>query len=207
MIVRDLLLGPKRYKDLLAGLPGIGTNLLADRLREMTTLGIAEQVVLPPPAGSTVYRLTETGMALEPVLMAIARWGARFMGERREDDWLSPSAYFLAMRAVFNPAKAKRDECFEVRVGEKVFEVRVAGGRCTTREGQPPAPDVVIALDVEALNALLVEDLPPALALTRGLVTVKGDLDALERFVGMFRIHFPSPAVASLTRPLPDCQA
>ncbi len=192
MIARDLLLGPKRYKDLLAGLPGIGTNLLASRLREMASLGIVEQVVLPPPAGSTVYQLTETGLALEPVVMAIARWGARFMGKRREDDWLSPNAYFLAMRAVFNPAMARRDECFEMRVGEQIFEVKVEGGRCTTREGVPAEPTAVITLDVETLNALLLDGLPAAEALALRRARVEGDEGALERFVAMFRFHLPA---------------
>src|SRR5712692_11476763 len=63
LLVRDLLLGPKRYKDLLAGLPGIGTNLLADRLHELEGAGLIERTVLPPPAGSTVYQLTEAGQA------------------------------------------------------------------------------------------------------------------------------------------------
>jgi DNA-binding HxlR family transcriptional regulator len=194
LIVRDLLLGPKRYKDLLAGLPGIGTNLLADRLKEMAALGIVEQAVLPPPAGSTVYRLTEAGLALEPVVMAIARWGARWLGARREDDWLSATAYFLAMRAVFNPEAAERDECFEVRVGERVFEVKVEGGRCSTKEGQAEAPGSVITLDVETLHALLIEGLPPAEALASGRASVEGDEKALGRFVNMFGIHLPQPA-------------
>src|SRR5438874_11180060 len=73
LIVRDLVLGPKRYKDLLEGLPGIGTNLLADRLHEMERLGLVERTVLPPPAGSTVYQLTAAGEGLEPALFAIGR--------------------------------------------------------------------------------------------------------------------------------------
>src|SRR2546427_12402137 len=77
LIVRDLLVGPKRYKDLLIGLPGIGTNLLADRLRELEGAGILRRTVLPPPAGSTVYELTSSGQALEPVILALGRWGAR----------------------------------------------------------------------------------------------------------------------------------
>src|SRR5262252_5679614 len=68
LIIRDLLVGPKRYKDLLDGLPGIGTNLLAARLRELEKKGIVRRTVLPPPAASTVYELTETGQALEPAM-------------------------------------------------------------------------------------------------------------------------------------------
>src|SRR5436305_7874524 len=80
LLVRDLLLGPKRYKDLLEGLPGIGTNLLAARLRELERAEVIERHALPPPAGSTVYQLTPTGEALQPVMMSIGRWGGRFLG-------------------------------------------------------------------------------------------------------------------------------
>src|SRR5437763_15979991 len=83
LIVRDLLLGPKRYTDLLDGLPGIGTNLLALRLREMEQAGLVERAVLPPPVGSAVYQLTAAGRALAPVMVSLGRWGARFLGEPR----------------------------------------------------------------------------------------------------------------------------
>src|SRR5919202_4903626 len=80
LIVRDLLTGPKRYTDLLAGLPGIGTNLLATRLRELEQHGLVARRVLPPPAGSTVYELTDVGQTLEPVVLALGRWGRRLLG-------------------------------------------------------------------------------------------------------------------------------
>src|SRR3989442_1936432 len=98
LLVRDLLLGPKRYKDLLNGLPGIGTNLLADRLHELEGAGLIERTVLPPPAGSTVYQLTEAGEALEPAMVALGRLGARFLGAPKKTDVMVPPAYFLAMR-------------------------------------------------------------------------------------------------------------
>src|SRR5437588_10026027 len=102
LIVRDLLLGPKRYKDLLSGLPGIGTNLLADRLKELEGAGLIERAVLPPPAGSTVYQLTERGLAMEPVMIALGRWGARFLGAPNKSDVMVPRAYLVAMRGVFD---------------------------------------------------------------------------------------------------------
>src|SRR5918912_3406990 len=138
LIVRDLLTGPKRYTDLLAGLPGIGTNLLATRLRELEEQGLVTRRVLPPPAGSTVYELTDVGQALEPVIMALGRWGNRFLGARREGDFLSANAYLLAMRGTFRPDRAQGVTArYELHVGEQVFEVTVNDGRCTTREGQP----------------------------------------------------------------------
>src|SRR5438105_13791967 len=97
LLVRDLLLGPKRYKDLLSGLPGIGTNLLAARLKELEAAGLIERTGLPPPAGSAVYQLTETGQASETVMTALARWGARFLAPPKKTDVMVPRAYFVAM--------------------------------------------------------------------------------------------------------------
>src|SRR5919198_3255075 len=90
LIVRDLLIGPKRYSDLLAGLPGIGTNLLAQRLRELEARGLVERSTLPPPAATNVYRLTATGAALEPVVHALGRWGFQFLGLPRPSDAMLP---------------------------------------------------------------------------------------------------------------------
>ena len=76
LVVRELVLGPKRFTDLAAGLPGIGTNILTARLRELEQTGVVERRVLPPPAGSTVYELTPYGRELEPVLLALGRWAS-----------------------------------------------------------------------------------------------------------------------------------
>ncbi len=190
LLIRDLLLGPKRYTDLLAGLPGIGTNLLADRLRELEGAGLIERGVLPPPAGSTVYQLTEVGKALEPVMVALGRWGARFMGAPRKTDALVPRAYFVAMRGTFRPeAAAGINETYEVRIADLLFEVRVERGRLTTSEGRATNPDAVMTLDVETLNALLFGLLTPAAALASGRVQINGDAHALERLVGLFGFH------------------
>lgn len=190
LIVRDLLVGPQRYKDLLAGLPGIGTNLLATRLRELEQEGIVERAVLPPPAGSTVYQLSEAGQALEPVIFAIGRWGSRFLSEKRESDTLVPRAYFVAIRSRFRPEFAvELAEAYELRVDEHVFEVLVKDGRCTTREGGSINPDAVITLGVETLDALLLHGLPPRDAIADGRITMTGDPSLLERFVRMFAIR------------------
>jgi DNA-binding HxlR family transcriptional regulator len=191
LIVRDLLTGPKRYSDLLAGLPGIGTNLLAARLRELSRAGITVRRVLPPPAASTVYELTDVGQELEPVVMALGRWGRRFLGSWTEGEYLSANAYLVAMRVAFRPdAAAGLNETFELRVGEQVFEVRIDDGACVTRETQPAIADVVLTLDVATLGSLLHGQLEPEEARASGLVNVRGDSNGLQRFVGLFA-HFP----------------
>jgi DNA-binding HxlR family transcriptional regulator len=201
LIVRDLLVGPKRYKDLLAGLPGIGTNLLATRLHELEEQGIVQRRVLPPPAGSTVYELTAAGQALEPVVMAVGRWGAGYLASPRESDILLPTAYFVGLRNMFHPeVAAGRKETYELRIGAQVFEVRVEDGRCVTREGPSPAPDVIMRLDITTLNALMRQRLAPADALASGRVVITGDPNALERFVGIFRLIPMAESAGSTSR-------
>jgi DNA-binding HxlR family transcriptional regulator/putative sterol carrier protein len=187
LLVRELLLGPKRYGDLLAASPGIGTNLLADRLREMETMGLVERVTLPPPAGSSVYRLTEAGAELETVVRAIGRWGRRFMGPQREDEKLSIGAYFIALRERFRPERATGlHEAYEFRVDGRVFEVRVDDGACTTSEGSGARPTATFAMDVETLNAIFLGEVTAEQATADGRVEVTGDAEALSRFQEMF---------------------
>ena len=92
LVVRELMHGPKRYTDLLDHLPGIGTNILADRLKELESAGLVEKRKLPPPAASSVYELTPMGRELRPVLHELARFGARLMGppppDALEEGWL-----------------------------------------------------------------------------------------------------------------------
>jgi DNA-binding HxlR family transcriptional regulator len=187
LLVRELLLGPKRYGDLLAAATGIGTNLLAERLREMETGGLVEKVTLPPPAGSTVYRLTDTGQGLEPVVLALGRWGARYMAAPRGDDRLSVGAYFIALRARFRPDLAgDLSEAYEFRVDGRVFEVRIERGRCYTSEGQAGARVASFEIDAEALNDVFMAHMTAAEAIASGRVTVSGDPDALARFQALF---------------------
>lgn len=197
LIVRDLLLGPKRYKDLLEGLPGIGTNLLADRLKEMEEYGLVERANLPPPSGAAVYQLTAAGEGLGPVLQAVGRWGSQFLrGGPRKTDMLMPRSYFLAMRGTFNPqAAGSLRATYELHIDGLVFEVRIADGQITTRETQPSNPDAVMTMNVETLNALLFHLLTPEAALKSGRVQLKGDRGALAKFVGVFAFH----AVAGMT--------
>src|SRR5438270_4362488 len=101
LLVRELLLGPRRYKDLLEGLPGIGTNLLARRLKELQGAGVIEKRTLPAPAGSSVYELTERGRGLEPALVALAGWGLVAMEEPSRTDVLRPAWAVLAFRSMF----------------------------------------------------------------------------------------------------------
>src|SRR5919206_636940 len=121
LVVRELMPGPKRYTDLADHLPGIGTNILAARLRDLETCGVVTKRTLPPPAASRVYELTEYGRALRPVLRELAMWGARSLGPPTADDVLFPGWLENALGTVLAPfAPPGR---FEFRVGEEVASI------------------------------------------------------------------------------------
>src|SRR4028118_1448354 len=118
LLVRELLSGPKRFKDLLWGLPGIGTNLLAARLKSLAGHGVVRRTTLPPPAGSDVYELTELGRALESVVLSLSRWGARLVQEEpRDGDDVRPAWAAMALRSLFEPEAGWSLERYEVRIG------------------------------------------------------------------------------------------
>src|SRR4051794_18138040 len=130
LIVRELLRGPKRYTDLAAGLPGIGTNILAARLRELEQCGLVEKRKLPPPTPVTVYELTEYGQGLNEVLWALARWGARTLGPPGPGDELYPEWGVNALPAIFDPAQAVGvDETWVLKIDDDVVTARVADGK------------------------------------------------------------------------------
>lgn len=181
LVVRELALGPKRFKDLLDGLPGVSTNVLASRLRQLERNGIVERRVLPPPAGSTVYELTEYGLALEPAMLALGRWGARSLGARGEralrSHWLA-----LALKAMFRPEAADgRARAYEVRLREGSFVARVRRRSLEVTAGSAADADLVLEADDDALVALLVG------GPTDGVRVVAGDPGELDRFVELFR--------------------
>jgi len=187
LLVRELLLGPKRYKHLLAGLPGIGTNLLADRLRRLEHAGIVRRSILPPPAGSPVYELTDLGRGLEAAVFALGRWGAYFLQPRKESDAADPGWFFVSIRATFRPeAAAELRESYEFRIDGSPFYARVERGRAETSQGHADDPDVVVTTDLENFIALLSRQLSPGEAVARGRARLEGDEAALERFVEIF---------------------
>ena len=187
LIVRDLFVGPKRYTDLLEGLPGIGTNLLAQRLRELEANGIVEKADLPPPSGATVYRLTPRGSALEPVVFALGRWGFQFLGKPKATDAMLPDPFFLSLRASFKPERARGlTERYAFAIGERRFIVEVADGKPVIREGEATAPAATIIADTATLFALRRRELTVRKAIASGKVRVEGDPKALERFLEVF---------------------
>jgi DNA-binding HxlR family transcriptional regulator len=186
LVVRELVLGPKRFTDLRAGLPGLSPDVLSQRLRELERAGLLRRRKLAPPAGSRVYELTERGLALEPILLELGRWGSQtplLEGEAA----FSADSFVIALRTLFDPAAAAGvDVTVELRLGEDGFRSRVAGGRLELARGSAERPDAVVASSPGALAAVLWHDRPLAEALRTGDVEIEGSAPAVRRFLGAF---------------------
>jgi DNA-binding HxlR family transcriptional regulator len=149
LVVRDLMTGPKRYTDLAASLPGIGTNILAARLKELEESGLVEKRKLPPPAASTVYELTSYGHDLRPVLHELARWGARSLGppplDALEEGWLV-GALDISLSPLAVPGK------LAFRIGDE--EATLVDGLSVP--GIADDPDVLVESDAIGFYHLVV---------------------------------------------------
>lgn len=182
LILRDLLHGPRRYTDLLEGLPGIGTNILAARLRGLEETGIVSKRRLPPPAASTVYELTDYGTELEEVFYALARWGARSLGPPGPGDELYPEWGLNAVAALFSPEAARGlMETYVLNIGGDVFSVRLDNGHMHAEMGAAEDADLVVETDMDTFFRLVSGDVPPRSVLKQGLVTIEGDRAVFER--------------------------
>jgi DNA-binding HxlR family transcriptional regulator len=184
LIVRELVLGPKRFKDLLQMLPAMGTNRLAERLRTLQESGAVVRRTLPPPAGVPVYELTEAGERLAPVVHCLGAWGAGLpLDERADRSTARAELVALGLAGTCDPAlTAELDEAYEFEVGAEHFHVVAAQGRARARSGPPPAGAAVRAeCDLETFFALVTGELQPGAAVRSGRVTVAGDADALDR--------------------------
>src|ERR671930_713404 len=180
LIARELLHGPKRYTDLANGLPGIGTNILAARLRELEDCGVVQKRRLPPPAASTVYELTEYGSGLSEPLYALARWGARTLGPPGPDDELYPEWGVNAFAALFEPEAARGvTETYVLKIDEDVFTARLVNGSLEASVGPCDDADLVFELDMQAFFELTGGALAAREAMKRRRVrVVKGHLEA-----------------------------
>jgi DNA-binding HxlR family transcriptional regulator/putative sterol carrier protein len=195
LVVRELLLGPKRFTDLRAGLPAVSPNVLAQRLRELEQVGVLRRRKLPPPAASKVYELTEWGMELEPVIVRLGRWGARSPSKPR-DAALGVDSLVLSFRTMFAPHTAEGLRAsYELRLGEDVFMAVVGDGRFEIARGSAEKPDATIETDAATLAALVYEGRELAEALRAGEVKIEGDEAAVERFVRLFPLPEPAAPV------------
>jgi DNA-binding HxlR family transcriptional regulator len=196
LVVRELLLGPKRFTDLRAGLPNASPNVLAQRLRELEGVGVVRRRKLPPPAASRVYELTEWGLELEPVIISLGRWGAGSPSRPREAA-LGVDSLILSLRTMFDARAAEGIEAsYELRLGEEVFRAEVADGRFEIARGNAERPDATIESDAGRLGALLYEGGSLAEALRSGEVKIEGERSVVERFLTFFPLPEPAAPAA-----------
>jgi DNA-binding HxlR family transcriptional regulator len=193
LVVRELLLGPKRYTDLRRGLPNASPNVLSQRLGELERAGVLRRRKLPPPAGSRVYELTDWGRELEEIVVALGRWGARSPTPPDDAPIVSADSIILALRARFDPGAAHGLRAgYELRLGEDRFGIEVADDEITAARGDAHRPDATIDTDPDTLNAVLWRGRSLADAQRSGTMTIEGDKAAVERFVALFPM--PEPA-------------
>ncbi len=189
LVVRELMLGPRRFKDLLEGLPGIGTNLLAERLKQMEANHIVEKTTLPPPASVSAYALSAQGWALEPILLAYSRWGLTLLEAPAKKQRLSAAWAIWGMKAAFVPSAARGvHETYELRVGSEAFHARVNDGVMTASIGAAQKPDVVIRSDAATLLALASRKLSAKKALAQGSISLSGESVAVKHCIAVFAL-------------------
>jgi DNA-binding HxlR family transcriptional regulator len=192
LVVRELLLGPKRFTDLRAGLPHASPNILAERLRGLEEGAIVRRRKLPPPFGSSVYELTEWGRELEPIVTQLGAWGARspIPPEHRA---IGVDSIVIALGSLFDPeAAGDLRASYELRIGEESFRVDVAEGEVRLARGAVDAPEVRLrVLDPAAMAAILTGQVTVDEATASGALEVEGSKRAAKRFLRLFPVPEP----------------
>jgi DNA-binding HxlR family transcriptional regulator len=188
MIVRDLLVGPKRFSDLHAGLPKIPTNVLTARLKQLEAAGVAERRALPRPPGGVAYELTFHGRALEETVVAIGRWGATLLDAPRDGEVVTVDSLAMALRTTFrSEAAADLRARFEVHIGDIVLHAIVDGSAITVGRGPIEKPDLIVESS-PALKDLMSGEITPRQALASGAMRITGSRKLFDRFAQVFRI-------------------
>jgi DNA-binding HxlR family transcriptional regulator/putative sterol carrier protein len=196
LLVRELLLGPKRYTDLRRALPNASPNVITERLRELERAGIVRRRTLPPPAGSRIYELTEWGLELDETVMSLGRWAARSPTPPGDAPIVSADSIILALRARFEPGAAGGLRAkYELRLGEDRFRVDVADDEIKFARGEARRPDATIETDPDTLNSVLWGTGSLAGAQRSRRMMIEGDKALVERFIRLFPL--PGPAAAA----------
>jgi DNA-binding HxlR family transcriptional regulator len=189
LVVRELLLGPKRFTDLQDGLPGAGSKVLAQRLRELESAGVVRRRTLPPPASSQVYELTEWGARLDAIVVALGRWGTD--APEASADHVGADSAMIKLRSLFSPQPERPwTATYEMRLGRYRFTTRVADGHLVEMSrGEPHGrPDTIVDTDPDTLNRILGVDRALTKAIDDGRLTITGDNRAGQRLFDAARI-------------------
>ena len=199
LIVRELMLGPRRYSDLLEWLQGIGTNLLSARLKDLEQHGVVRKRVLPPPAASTVYELTAVGRGLIPVVIDLARWGMGFLEEPAPDE--IPARELVrglsGLGAIFAPDLIRDvHETYEFRLDGDAYAVTIDDGNVHVSQGTAQQPDAVITTDRSTLLELAMGRLSNEAAEASGRLRIEGEAATTARVFRLMKLvtHLQSGA-------------
>jgi DNA-binding HxlR family transcriptional regulator len=198
LVVRELLLGPKRFTDLQDGLPGAGSKVLAQRLRELESGGVIRRRTLPPPASSQVYELTGWGAQLDAIVVALGRWGGG--APQPPAGPVGADSAMIKLRTFFTPQPQRLwTATYETRLGRYHFTIRVTDGQLTSiSRGEPrDRPDTIIDTDPGTLNRILGADQAPDQAINDGLLTITGDHQASQHLFDAIRIPAPASAASA----------
>ncbi|WP_421742992.1 winged helix-turn-helix transcriptional regulator [Cellulomonas sp.] len=186
LIVRDLLVGPRRYGELAAGLPRIPTNILAARLKELQAAGVIRRA---PRSRIVIYELTPYGRELEPVVLALGAWGFKAMGDPREEQVITPDSVTMTLRTAFRPQVAAHlpATAYGAWVGPAELLVRVDGSTLEVTRGDGPV-DLAFAAG-PGLHRVISGELAPDRAIATGVVEVlQGRGELLDRFASTFHL-------------------
>lgn len=188
LVVRELLLGPKRFTDLRIGLPGISPNVLTQRLTELEEAAVLQKRKLGPPVSTWVYELTDWGKELEPVIIQMGRWAVQAPCFP-QGMAMSPTSLMLSFRAMFIPQQAVGFQArYEIRLGDEVFQLTVLEGRLDIERGNAPQPDVILEANPNALVAIVYGGRDIEEAVQAGEFRYQGDLELLECFISLFSL-------------------
>lgn len=189
LVVRDLLVGPKRFSDLQRGLPGIPSNILTARLKELESAEVVQRRAMPRVEGGGVaYELTPYGKELDEAVVALGRWGAKRLGEPRSEEIVTEDSMCMALHTTFRPEAAGRTHAsYQLEIGPVVVHAIVRNGSVSVGKGALPKPDLVIEAG-PGVRAIMAQEIGPEAALKSKLVRIRGDRKHFERFAKMFRI-------------------
>jgi DNA-binding HxlR family transcriptional regulator/putative sterol carrier protein len=200
LILRELLLAPARFSEIAENLPGIGPNLLSERLRSLTVRGLIEAEPVPGDGRGKQYRLTGLGEELRGPLLELARWGMRFLSDK-DTDGISRGAWgFLAVQAMMHGVEVPSEvnETYEFRVDEDVFGVNLANGKATAVRGAVLDPAIVVRTDANTFIKIGAEILSPFEAVVSGVLRIEGDTAAAQRCARLLGLS--QPGDVALTR-------
>ncbi|MBB3733972.1 winged helix-turn-helix transcriptional regulator [Nonomuraea dietziae] len=199
LVVRDLLLGPKRFNDLHAGLSGVSPNVLTQRLRDLTEHGVVQRRDLPPPTRVRLYELTDRGRALEPLVLHLGRWGSQTA--TAPDGLLGIDSILLSIKAGFDPTRAAYlHGIYELHIDADTYFIEVTDDSLhISRDSAPTPPHATLTTDLDTLRAICDHQITPAAAVDSGSLHLGGDEHAKQRLTDLLLASFmPAPQPADM---------